>query len=60
VDYGIEGTEFIRLVGNGFRPADGGKVSGDGTFSATRRHESVTAPTGISTMQDDTMSLLDQ
>jgi hypothetical protein len=60
VDYSIEGTELIDFVSNGFRPRDGRKVSGDGHFSAARRQDSVTAPTGVSTVQDNTMSLLDQ
>jgi hypothetical protein len=58
VDYGIEGTELIGLVGNNFRPGDRRNISGDDPFGPTRRQDGVTAPTGISSMQDNAMSLL--
>jgi hypothetical protein len=55
VDYGIEGTELIGLVGNNFRSGDSRKVSGDDPLGPTRSQDGVTAPTGVSAM-----SLLDQ
>jgi len=60
VDYGIEGTELIGLVGGGFCPGDGRKVSSDGSFGTARCHEGIAASTWVSAMQDDAMSLLDQ
>jgi hypothetical protein len=60
VDYGIERTELVGLVGNGFCRGDSRKISGDSPFGAARCHEGVATPTWVSPMQDDAMALLDQ
>jgi len=60
VDYGIEGTELISFSRNGFRPGDRRKVSGDGPFGAARGLKGIAAPSRVSAMQHNAMSLLDQ
>jgi hypothetical protein len=60
VDYGIEAAELVDLVGDGPCPGNGRKVPGDDSQGAGSRRERVAAPTGIASVQDDLMALLDQ
>jgi len=60
VDYGVEATELVGLVGNGLRPGYGGEIPGDDPPSTGCRREGVAAATVISSVQNDIMALLDQ
>jgi hypothetical protein len=60
VDYRVEATELVDLVGNGPRPGDGREVPGDGSPGARRRRHGVATSTLIPPVYDDLMALLDQ
>ena len=60
VDYGVEATELVDLVGNGPGPGDGREVASHGPLGAGRGRKGVAAPTVVSPVQDDLMALLDQ
>ena len=60
VDYRVEATELVDLVGNGPRPGDGREVPGDGSPGARRRRDGVATSTLIPPVYDDLMALLDQ
>jgi hypothetical protein len=60
VDYRVEATELVDLVGNGLRPGDGREVPGDGSPDPRRRRDGVATSTLIPPVYDDLMALLDQ
>ena len=60
VDYRVEATELVDLVGNGPRPGNGRQVAGNGCPGAGRRRDRVATSTLIPPVYDDLMALLDQ
>ena len=60
VDYSVEASEPVDLVGKCSGPSDGGKVPGDNCSGAGYRRESVATSTLVSPVQYDLMALVDQ
>jgi hypothetical protein len=60
VDYRVEATELVHLVGNASCTCDRREVPGDHPLGAGRIRESVAASYLVAAMQYDFMAVLDQ
>lgn len=60
VNYGVEATELVGLVGNGFCSGYGREIPGDNPPSSSCCRERITAPPVISPVQDDIVASINQ
>jgi hypothetical protein len=60
MDYSVEGTEPVHLLGNRSCPTDGREVSGDNSRGAGCRHEGIVTSTLVSPVQHGLMAFVDE